>query len=486
MGEVVDSGPSVTSRVDARISVVRGPLWYVAVIAMVAQFMVQFDLSVTSIALPSIQRSLGLDASGLQWVVNSYTLVFGGLLLFGGRISDLLGRREVFLAGLWMFTFGSVLGGFAQNGGELVAARAIHGISGAILMPSTLGLILAAYQDKNRRNRAIAIWGAVSIIGGTSGVVLGGVLTQHLGWRSVLFICLPIGCLLLIFGTRTLTRRSVAPARISSLDIPGALSVVGGVAAAVYATIGLQKHSWGSAYTVVSFAVAAVLLIAFVVIERRSKNPLVPLDLFRSRSISMANVVSFVGTSAINAQVFMITLYIQKVLGYGPEKAGLAELPSGMTTFLVVTLTGQLVKRTGARRLLIIGPIVYAAGLVWISRLPAHGGYLGSVLFPLESLSLGMGLTLPCMTIAATAGAPEDSAGLVSGVATTTRQVGGAIGVAAFGSLAAMVTQRTVGNSAAALAGGYRAALLAAAVVSIVSALLALALPRDRPPDAPA
>ncbi|MDH6707193.1 EmrB/QacA subfamily drug resistance transporter [Kitasatospora sp. MAA19] len=466
---------------EVRDSVVRGPLWYVAAISSVAYFMVQFDNSVVSIALPSIQRSLSLDVSGLQWVVNSYSLALAGLLLLSGRLSDLFGRREVFLAGLWLFTFGSVLGGFAQNGWELVAARASHGVSSAILLPSSLGLIIAAYPEKHRRNRAISIWGAASIIGGVTGAVLGGVLTHHWGWRSTLFFCLPIGCVLLAFGTRTLTRQVVAArAGIPSLDLPGALCVVSSVTAAVYATIGLKDHAWLSAHTILSFAVSIVFLVAFLLIESRSKHPMVPLGIFRSRTISMANLVSFVATVAMASQVILVVLYIQKVLGYDPQEAGLAELPGGLTTFLVAILTARFVKRIGARPMLIVGLLVYAAGVVWIARVPVHGDYWGAIFFPMELLCLGMGLTMPCLTITATAGAPKDSAGLYSGVATTTRQIGSAIGVAMFTSIAATVSMSATGSKQTVLASGYRTALLGCAGVAVVAAVLALAIPGER------
>ncbi|WP_327418318.1 MFS transporter [Streptomyces sp. NBC_01233] len=467
-------------------SVVRGPLWYVAVISCVAHFMVQFDNAVVSIALPTIQRSLSLNVSGLLWIVNSYNLGIAGFLLLSGRLSDLFGRREVFLAGLWVFTFGSVLGGFAQNEWQLVAARASHGVSAAILLPSSLSLIIAAYPDRNPRNRAISIWGAASIIGGVTGAVGGGVLTQHWGWRSTLFFCLPIGCLLLVFGTRTLTRRTTARPRVPSLDLPGALCVVSAVTAAVYATIGLRKHSWGSAYTIVPFALSILLLVAFALIESRSKQPIVPLGIFRSRSVSMANLVSLVATISMSAQVILVLLYIQKVLGYNPQDAGLAELPGGLTTFVVAFLTARLVKRIGARTLLIVGLLVYAAGVVWIARVPVHGDYFSAIFFPLELVCLGMGLTLPCLTITSTAGAPKESAGLYSGVATTTRQIGSAFGTAIFVSYAAVVSQTATGTPQAMLATGYRSALIATAAVSVFAALMTLAIPNDHQKAVPA
>ncbi|MER7195757.1 MFS transporter [Streptomyces flaveolus] len=460
--------------------VVRGPLWYVAAIACVAHAMVQFDNAVVSIALPTIQGSLNLEVSGLQWVVNSYNLAFAGLLLLSGRLSDLFGRREIFLAGLWLFTFGSVLGGFAQNDWQLIAARAAHGVSGAILLPSSLGLIIAAFHDKHQRNRAISIWGAASIIGGVSGAVLGGVLTEHWGWRSTLFICLPVGCVLLVFGSRQLLRRAAARAKTQSLDLPGALCVVSGVTAAVYATIGLQDHAWRSAHTLIWFAVAIFFIAAFILIESRTRQPLVPLGIFRSRGISMGNLVSLVASTAMSAQVLIIILYIQNVLGYGPQKAGLAELPGGLTTFIVAVLTARLVKRIGARLILIVGLLVYAAGIVWIARVPVHGDYFSAVFWPSELLCLGMGLTLPCLTITATAGAPKDSAGLISGVATTMRQVGSSLGVAIFITIVATASQDATGSPEAVLSTGYRAGLLAAAGVTVVCALLAALIPSDR------
>ncbi|MFE2336713.1 MFS transporter [Streptomyces coelicoflavus] len=442
--------------------------------------MVQFDNAVVSITLPTIQRSLGLEVSGLQWVVNSYNLAFAGLLLLSGRLTDLFGRREVFLAGLWLFTFGSVLGGFAQNDWQLITARAAHGVSGAILLPASLGLIIAAYRDKHQRNRAISIWGAASIIGGVTGAVLGGVLTEHLGWRSTLFICLPVGCVLLVFGTRRLARRAAQRTETPPLDLPGALCIVTGVTSAVYATIGLQDHAWGSAHTLVSFSVALFFLAAFVLIESRTEEPLVPLNIFRSRSISMGNLVSLIASTAMSAQVLIVVLYIQNVLGYSPQKAGLAELPGGLTTFVVAILTARFVKRTGARLPLMVGLLTYAAGVVWIARVPVHSDYFSAVFWPMELLCLGMGLTLPCLTITATAGAPRESAGLISGVATTMRQVGSSMGVAIFVTIVATASENATGTPEAVLATGYRSGLLAAAGVTVATAFLAIAIPSDR------
>jgi EmrB/QacA subfamily drug resistance transporter len=453
-----------------------------------AQFMVILDISVVNVALPSIRHDLNFSQSGLQWVVNAYALAFAGFLMLGGRAADLLGRRRVFLAGIGLFTAASLAGGLAPNQTTLIAARIAQGLGGAILSPATLTILTTTFSDSLRRAKALGAWSAMAAAGGAAGSLLGGVLTDVASWRWTLYINVPIGVIAII-GARALLRRDegvAAPALGSgrarrSLDALGAVLVTGGLMALVYAIVGTDQHAWTSDRTLGTLAVAVVLLGWFVFHEARvATTPLMPLSLFRSRSVSGANVVMLCMGGGFFAMWFFLSLYMQNVLGYSPLKAGLAFVPMTLSIAAAAQVGSRLLPRTGARPLLLIGPLVSAIALLWLSRITADGTYLHSLLGPSVLVTLGLGLAFAPVAFAATADVPREQAGLASGLLNTTRQVGGAIGLAA---LATVATTRSnvllaSGSAApAALTAGYARALMAGAAIVALAAAASFLLP---------
>jgi EmrB/QacA subfamily drug resistance transporter len=434
--------------------------------------MVVLDVSIVNVALPKMRSSLDLSAAGQQWVINAYTLTFAGFLLLGGRAADLFGRRRVFMTGLTLFTICSLLGGLARNGGELIGARAVQGIGGAILAPATLSLITTTFTDPHARRRALGAWSATAASGAAAGVLAGGILTDLLDWRWVLFVNVPIGAVLLAAAAVSLTE-SKAQTR-PSLDIAGAVTVTGGLALLVYGIVSTDTRSWGSTATILTLLAGAALLAAFAVIETRTPHPLVPLHVFRRRSISAANGIAVMIGAALFGMFFFLSLYLQQVNGYGPLKAGFAFLPAALST-LAASLTGtRLVARIGVRRQLVLGPLLAVAGLAWMSQLSAGDGYWAHVFGSLVLTGVGMGLSFVPMTIAATADVPVHQAGLASGLINTTRQVGGAVGLAVMATVAAGASSATA---------GYDRAFVMTAAAMVVAAALALVLPGQPKPE---
>lgn len=457
------------------------PSWAVLVIACAAQFMVVLDISIVNVALPSMKHGLDLSSTSQQWIVNAYTLTFGGLLLLGGRAADLFGRKRVFLAGLALFTLSSLAGGLAQNGGTLILARAVQGLGAAILAPATLSLLTTGYTEPKARARALTAWGATAASGGAFGALLGGVLTQAFGWRWVLFVNVPIGGVLLVSAIRALTESRGTASGIRSLDLPGAVTVTGGLAALVYGIVTTDSHAWGSAHTVALLLVGVGLLTAFVVIESRATKPLVPLPIFVSRSLSGANIVSFLLGGTLTAYIFFLSLYIQQVNGYSPLKAGIAILPATMGSLSASLVAGRLVGRIGPRVLLTAGPLIGAGGLFWMAQLAPNDAYATHILVPSVLVGFGLAICFVPMTIAATAGVAMSDAGLASGLINTSRQIGAAVGLAALATVAISRTNHalfghrlTRALKQTALTAGYDRAFLAGAVIAVLMALVAL------------
>ncbi|HZE50586.1 MAG TPA: MFS transporter [Jatrophihabitantaceae bacterium] len=463
----------MVSSVRRRLSAGAIPTWAILAVCCAAQFMVVLDVSIVNVALPKMRADLGLSADGQQWIVNAYTLTFAGFLLLGGRAADLFGRRRVFMLGLALFTVSSLLGGLAQNGASLIAARAVQGIGGAILAPATLSLITTTFTDPSSRRRALGIWSATAASGAAAGVLAGGILTDLLNWRWVLFVNVPIGAVLIAAAAVALTE-SKAENR-PSLDVAGAVTVTGGLALLVYGIVSTDTRSWGSAATIFTLLGAAVLLAAFVVIESRvAKHPLVPLRVFRMRSISASNGIAVMIGAALFGFNFFLSLYLQQVNGYGPLKAGLAFLPAALATMVGAIVGTRLVVRLGARRQLVIGPLIAAVGMVWLSQLSAGDGYLVHVFGPLVLAGIGLGMSFVPMTIAATADVPVHQAGLASGLINTTRQIGGAVGLAVMATVAAGASSAT---------SGYDRAFAMSAAVLAIAAVLALVLPGKPKPE---
>src|SRR5436190_13228126 len=412
----------------------------VLVIACLAQFMVVLDISIVNVALPAMRRALDLTPAGQQWIVNAYTLVFGGCLLFGGRAADIHGRRRACITGLAVFSVSSLVGGLAQSGGMLVAARAVQGLGAAVLAPATLSLITTTYLEPAARTKALTAWGATAATGGAFGAVAGGLLTDALGWRSVLFVNVPIGAALLMASLATLEElRRDGPRR--TLDLPGTIAVTGGLALFIYAIVTTDTHSWGSLHTIGLLALSAAILIGFVAIELRAADPMVPLGIFRNRALSGANAIAFLLGGLIAGQIFFMSLYLQQVNGYSPLHAGVVLLVPTAGAFIASIISGRLVGRLGPRTILIGGPLIGAAGSLWLAQLDAHGS-AGSFVVPALITVLGCASCFVPMTMSATAGVEMRDAGLASGLINSSRQTGAAVGLAA---LVTVATSHTTG-----------------------------------------
>jgi EmrB/QacA subfamily drug resistance transporter len=413
------------------------PDWLILSLVCLAQFMVVLDISIVNVALPSIQKSLGFSEVNLQWVVTAYALTFGGLLLFGGRLADLFGRKRIFLLGLVLFTAASLLGGFAQNQATLIIARALQGVGAAVLSPATLTILTVTFTEERARAKALGVWTAVAAGGGAAGALFGGILTDVLSWRWILFVNVPIGIAAFLLA-RFYLRESRAEGERQRLDIAGSLTVTAGLIVLVYGIVSTDRHAWSSAQTIITLVVAAVLLAAFVLIEARlATHPLMPLRLFKSRFVTGANVVMFLFGAAMFAMWFFLTLYLQQVLGYSPLITGLTFLPQTAAIAIGATVAGRLVPRIGPRPLMVAGGLLAAGGLYWLSFISASGTYWTSAFGGGVMCTLGMGLAFTPIAVAATGGIPREEAGLASGVMNTSRQIGASVGLAVLSTVAA-------------------------------------------------
>jgi EmrB/QacA subfamily drug resistance transporter len=413
--------------------------WVVLVLVCFAQFMVVLDATIVNVALPSIQTDLGLSEANLQWIVNAYTLVFGGFLLLGGRAGDLIGRKRLFLGGIVVFTVASLLNGFAVNEGMLIGSRALQGLGAAFISPAALSIISTTFEVGVERARALGVWAAIAIGGAAFGLVLGGLLTQLLSWPWIFFVNVPVGIVTFALALRLIPESRDEHAH-RSFDVAGAVSVTGGLMSLVYAIVKAETAGWGSATTIGFFTLSAILLASFVVIELRSKAPLVRLSIFRVRSLLTANVVMLLVASGVFAMFFFNTLYIQRVLGYGPLEAGLAILPFTAGVMLSAGLASQFAPRVGVRPVAALGMLVSAIGMLLLVRLPVDGTYVADVLPSLIVTSLGMGAVFMPLTLIATTGLEDEDQGLASGLFNTSQQIGGALGLAILSTLAASKT----------------------------------------------
>jgi EmrB/QacA subfamily drug resistance transporter len=454
--------------------------WLVLVIVCLAQFMVILDATVVNVALPSIQRDLQFSAADLQWVINGYTLVFGGFLLLGGRAGDLVGRRKIFVAGVVIFTFASLLNGLATSSTWLVASRALQGLGGALVSPAALSIVTTTFAEGADRTKALGVWSAIAAGGGAFGLLIGGVLTETLSWEWIFFVNVPIGIATLLLALRYVPE-SRAVHRQATADIPGAVSVTAGLIVLVYAIVKAESFGWGSARTLALAAVALALLAAFVVIESRSPAPLIRLGIFRVRSLLGANSVMLVVAGGLFAFFFFATLYVQEILGYSPLEAGLAFLPITAGIMIGAGLAQQLVKRIGVRAVSVLGMFVAAGGLLLLSNASVGGSYVEDILPGLIPQSIGMGLTFVPVTLIATTNVADEDAGLASGLFNTSQQVGGSLGLAILSTLAADKTANVLADGAQppqALVEGFNAAFFAGAVLIMIGALLMLFLVR--------
>ena len=463
--------------------------WLVLCLVCMAQFMVILDATIVNVALPSIQEDLNMSDADLQWVVNAYALTFGGFLLLGGRAGDLIGRKRVFLVGVVVFTVASLLNGLAPNSEALILFRGLQGLGAALIAPAALSIITTTFEEGAERTKAMGVWAAIAVGGGAVGLVLGGVLTTAFSWPWIFYVNVPIGIAVFIASMRIVPESKDAHAH-KSYDVAGAVTVTAGLLALVYGIVKAQEKGWTSLHTGGFFALAIALLVAFVVIERRSAEPLVRLNIFRVRTVRAANVVMFLVAAGLFAMFYFNTLYLQRVLGYSALEAGLAFLPFTAGIIIGAGLSQSLVPRLGAREVPLIGMPMAVVGLLLFMRLQPDGSYVTDLLPGIMLASIGMGLTFVPITLIATSGIPADDAGLASGLYNTSQQIGGALGLAILATLSVDATQDTLSglggapqpaDEAQALVDGFHVAYLgsAALVAGGFFALLFLLSRRD-------
>lgn len=451
-----------------------------------AQFLVVLDASITNVALPSIGRALDFNQSNLAWVVNSYVLTFGGFLLLGGRMADLIGRRKIFLSGLVLFAIASLTAGLAQNEPMLLASRAVQGLGAAMLSPAALAILTSIFAEGKERNKALGVWGAVAGAGGAVGVLLGGVLTEYLSWRWVFLVNVPVVIMVIPLVLRIIPE-SLKGEGHRAFDIPGAVTVTAGLSLLVYALVNAAEAGWGSAETLGLVAGALLLLILFVVIESRSEDPLVPFDIFGSQTRNGSYLVGLLLAAALYSMFFFVALYTQQVLGWDPLKAGLSYLPLSATIIFGAGMGSEVANRIGFKPVLAAGMFVTTIGLLWFSQINVDGGFVGDVLGPSMIAGLGLGLAFPGATIGGTSMVREDEVGLTSGLINSAQQIGGALGLAILSSLAASKTDSVMtaaqGAQAAlpgALVDGFQLAFLVGAGFALLGGILTLLLVRTR------
>jgi EmrB/QacA subfamily drug resistance transporter len=454
--------------------------WLATIVVCLGQFMVVLDATIVNVALPSIQGDLGISDDSLQWIVNAYTLLFGGFLLLGGRAADLIGRRTLFIAGVTVFSTASFLNALASSEAMLIGGRALQGLGGALLSPAALAVITTSFDEGAARTKALSVWAAIASGGSAAGLLLGGVLVEALSWEWIFFVNVPIGIAIVFAALRLVPNSRVQAAR-RHFDLAGAISVTAGLVVLVYAIVRAQDWGWGSAQTLGLGAVAFALLGAFVAIERRSPAPLVRLGLFRMRSLATANGVFLVVMGGLFGMFFFATLYLQNILGYSPLQTGFAFLPVTVGIIIGATLAQQFIPRLGVRPVMLSGLALAAGGLALLAATTRVGGdYLG-VLGGLLAMATGMGLTFVPMTLVATTNVSDDDAGLASGIFNTSQQVGGALGLAVLSTLAAGRTSDLLADGMErrhALVEGFQLAFIVAAALLAVGAILTATLLR--------
>ncbi|WP_327351847.1 MFS transporter [Streptomyces sp. NBC_01304] len=446
-----------------------------------AQFLVVIDASVINVALPPIAKSLHFTESSLSWVVNAYTLALGGLLLLGGRLADRLGRRRMFMAGLALFGVASLLGGLAPTAGWLIAGRALQGVGAALVSPAALSLLTVTFTEGKERNRALGIWGAATGAGGAAGVLLGGVITSGIGWRWVLFVNVPVSLVVALLALRLLAE-SAERGTAQGFGVTSAVTVTAGLCLVVYAAVDAESAGWGSAATLGGFAGGAVLIAAFLVLQARSRSPLMPLSIFRLPTLRGANVVALLLNLGLLAMFFFLSLYMGEVLHYDAMAIGVAYLPLTVSILVAANAAGRLAGSLGLRTTLVGGLACLFLGLAWFTRISAPGGsYAADLLGPCLLAGIGFGGAVVPLTIAAVHGAPAKDSGLASGLFNTTQQIGGALGLGILASVAATTTSRAGASSRAeALTEGFRAAFGVAAACVLLGIVAAFVLMAGR------
>jgi EmrB/QacA subfamily drug resistance transporter/deazaflavin-dependent oxidoreductase (nitroreductase family) len=454
------------------------------IVIALAQLMVVLDVAIVNVALPSIQRELHFVPTDLEWVVNAYAIAFGGLLLLGGRTGDLFGRRRMFIIGALMFTAGSMAGGFATSSSFLIGARAAQGVGAAILAPTALSLLAATFPQGALRNRALGVYSAVSAGGGAVGLLMGGIITNYLSWRWIMFVNVPIGLLLAFAAPRVLIRGEGKPGR---LDLPGAVTVTAGVSLLVYGLARVATHDWSDSVTRATLIIAVALLVTFVALEARGAHPLMPLRIFANRNRSGAYGLSLAIGAALSGMLFLLTLFLQNVLLFSPLQAGFAFLPTALGIGIGAGLTSRLIGHVGPRVPMTTGALLAAIGMFWLSAVTVHANYVSDVLGPLVVLAIGLGMAFVSTSVVAISGVQPNESGLASALLNVGRQLGGSLGIAIMGTIATTVTRNQLAagrithaavNSA--LTAGFSSAFQIAGVIAIAGFVIALVAVRHR------
>jgi EmrB/QacA subfamily drug resistance transporter len=435
--------------------------WRAFALLAVSFFMTIIDLTIVNVSLPTIGRDLHFSETSLQWVVTAYALTFGGFMLLGGRAADLLGRRRILMAGLALFTAASL--GAALSTGEvsLIAARAVQGLGAAIMLPAALSIVMNMFQEGAERNKALGIWGGLGAVGATVGVIAGGLLTRYAGWQYIFYLNVPIGAVALLLAPRIVPESRLDTVR-RKFDAAGALAGTGGLVLLVDAISQAPQYGWGATRTIGVLAAAAVLLAAFLLIERRVTDPILPLSIFRLRTLAGANIAGLLLGGSFYAFIFVGTLYMQQVLHYSALQSGLAWLAASLTSIALAGLSQALVTRGGTKIVMAVGMTMIGVGAIWATQVPVHGHFLANLAGPMVVAGAGTAFAFIPISIAALAGVKEQQAGLASGLLNTSQQLGGAIGIAIASSVAASHTQTLLhaGHAApAALTGGFQQAL---------------------------
>ena len=449
----------------------------------VVQFMDILDASILNVALPSIKSDLGFSQQSLQWVINGYILTYGGFLLLGGRMADLLGRRLILVTGLVVFAGSSLIGGLADTSSLLIGARFAQGVGAAMMSPAALSTLTSTFRSTRDRNAALGVWAAVSGIGGAVGLLFGGLLTEGPGWRWVLFINVPISAVALVGAFALLDRERVRVGRLANFDALGAFLVTGGMLLLVYTLVKAPDIGWSAGRTLAGLAGAAVLLAAFVLNELRVRNPLVPLSILKVKGIAAADATQLVALAGFLPMFFFLTLYMQTVLGYSPIQTGVAYLPLTGGFIIVASISSQLFARIGTKPVVVVGMVISAVGLYWLSRVPVDGSYVSDILPGLLTVSIGMGGVFTGLTTAANAGVDQDQAGLAAGLLNTGQQLGTALGLAILSAVATAETKsvlRAGDGLAQAATDGYQRALLVGAFIVLAATVVALLTPNSR------
>jgi EmrB/QacA subfamily drug resistance transporter len=454
-----------------------------------AQFMVILDATIVNVALPAIQKALGFTTdSQLQWVVTAYALVFGGFLLLGGRLADLFGRRRIFLAGVALFATASLLGGFAQNPAMLIVFRSLQGLGGALLAPAALSLVLSIFSEGPERNRALGIWSMVAGGGGAVGLLLGGLLTQYINWRWIFFINIPIAIAVMVAATRYVPKST--PSEKQRVDILGALTVTGSLMALVYALAKVPENGWGSGATLGTLAISVTLMATFIINELRVQHPLIPLGIFKRRNVSGGSIIQLLMPASMFGMFFYLSIYLQQILHYTPTKTGLADVPFTVMIILVAGTLSRKMSKLNPKPILVVAPLIVAAGLLYFARIPVHANYWTDVLPGIALIGGGMACVFVTTTLVTTSGVSHKESGLISGLLNTGQQIGGAVGLAVLSVVSTAVTKHDMlaaaGNPLALQAAtvhGFQRGFLAASVFAVGASVVALVVIKAQRPS---